>query len=112
MVSSLFAVCLGGAGIGVHEVIPGLIATGMSAVSKARYDADIERSWLVVPRWGRPEEVARVVTTLAQGLLPYTVRRSYAPACPLHAEWDRSVPDRSNNFDRVKSPSRRDDSRA
>lgn len=73
MVSSLFAVRLGEAGVGVYEVIPGLIATEMSSVSKARYDADIENGWLVVPRWGRPEEVGRVVTTLAQGLLPYTV---------------------------------------
>ena len=72
---------LGGAGIGVYEVvIPGLIATEMSSVSKARHDADIERGWLINARWGWLEEVARVVTTLAQGLLPYTVRRSYAPA--------------------------------
>lgn len=73
MVSSLFAVRLGGEGIGVYEVVPGLIETEMSSVSKSRYDADIERGWLVNARWGRPEEVARVVSTLAQGLLPYTV---------------------------------------
>ena len=40
---ALTAVRLGGAGIGVYEVIPGLIATAMSSVSKARYDADIKR---------------------------------------------------------------------
>jgi NAD(P)-dependent dehydrogenase (short-subunit alcohol dehydrogenase family) len=73
MVSALFAVRLGAAGIGVYEVVPGLIETEMSAASKPRYDAEIERGWLVNPRWGRPEEVARVVSTLAQGLLPYTV---------------------------------------
>lgn len=73
MVSSLFAVRLGAVGIGVYEVVPGLIATEMSSVSRARYDADIARGWLVTPRWGQPEDVARVVTTLAQGLLPYTV---------------------------------------
>lgn len=73
MVSSLFAVRLGAAGIGVYEVVPGLIETEMSAVSKTRYDAEIERGWLVVPRWGQPDEVGRVVATLAQGLLPYTV---------------------------------------
>jgi NAD(P)-dependent dehydrogenase (short-subunit alcohol dehydrogenase family) len=73
MVSSLFAVRLGEAGIGVYEVIPGLIETEMSSVSKSRYDTEIARGWLVNPRWGRPEEVARAVTTLAQGLLPYTV---------------------------------------
>jgi NAD(P)-dependent dehydrogenase (short-subunit alcohol dehydrogenase family) len=73
MVSSLFAVRLGGQGIGVYEVVPGLVETEMSLASKARYDAEIERGWLVNPRWGRPEEVAKVVATLAQGLLPYTV---------------------------------------
>lgn len=73
MVSALFAVRLGGAGIGVYEVQPGLIDTGMSAVSRARYDAEIERGWLVQPRWGHPEEIGLVVSTLAQGLLPYTV---------------------------------------
>jgi len=60
-------------GDGVYEVIPGLIETEMSSVSKAHYDAEIERGWLVTPRWGRPEEVARTVSTLALGLLPYTV---------------------------------------
>ncbi len=73
MVSSLFAVRLGEAGIGVYEVAPGLIETEMSSVSKPYYDAEIERGWLVVPRWGRPEDVGQAVSTLAQGLLPYTV---------------------------------------
>jgi NAD(P)-dependent dehydrogenase (short-subunit alcohol dehydrogenase family) len=73
MVSSLFAVRLGDAGIGVYEVIPGLIETEMSSVSKPRYDSEIARGWLVTPRWGQPDEVARAVTTVAQGLLPYTV---------------------------------------
>ena len=73
MVSALFAVRLGAAGIGVYEVLPGLIETEMSAVSRARYDADIARGWLVLPRWGQPQDVGRAVRTLAQGLLPYTV---------------------------------------
>ncbi len=73
MVSSLFAVRLGEAGIGVYEVMPGLIETEMSSVSKTRYDAEVERGWLVLPRWGQPDEVGQVVATLAQGLLPYTV---------------------------------------
>ncbi len=73
MVSQLFAVRLGEAGIGVYEVMPGLIETEMSAVSKPRYDAEVKRGWLVQPRWGRPDEVGQVVATLAQGLLPYTV---------------------------------------
>lgn len=73
MVSTLFAVRLGGEGIGVYEVVPGLIETEMSSVSKPRYDAAIESGWLVQPRWGRPEEVGSAVAVLAKGLLPYTV---------------------------------------
>jgi NAD(P)-dependent dehydrogenase (short-subunit alcohol dehydrogenase family) len=73
MVSSLFAVRLGGDGVGVYEVVPGLIDTEMSAASKSHYDEAIERGWLVMPRWGKPEEVGRAVSTLALGSLPYTV---------------------------------------
>ena len=58
---------------GFDVALTDLALSEMSAVSKARYAVDIERGWLVDARWGRPEEVARVVTTLAQGLLPYTV---------------------------------------
>lgn len=76
MVSSLFAVRLGGEGVGVYEVVPGLIETEMSAASKSHYDAAIERGWLVMPRWGKPEEVGKAVSTLAMGLLPYTVGQS------------------------------------
>jgi NAD(P)-dependent dehydrogenase (short-subunit alcohol dehydrogenase family) len=73
MTSLLFAVRLGDYGIGVYEVMPGLIETKMSAPSKPHYDAEIERGWLVNSRWGQPNEVAQAVSTLAQGLLPYTV---------------------------------------
>lgn len=76
MIAQLFAVRLGGTGVGVYEVAPGLIETEMSGASKAHYDAEIERGWLVEPRWGRAEEVGRAVVTLAQGLLPYTVGQS------------------------------------
>ena len=107
---SLFAVRLGDASSGVYEVMPSLIATEMILVSKARYDAGIERGWLINARWGRPEEVARVVTTLAKGLLPYTVRRSYAQRT-LHAEWAGSAHDRLNNLPGLSSPSRREDCR-
>ena len=60
-------------GIGVYEVQPGLIATEMTAPSKARYDAQIEAGLTAIRRWGEPEEVARIVVTMASGLLPYTV---------------------------------------
>lgn len=73
MASRLFAVRLADEGIGVYEVQPGLIATEMTAPSKARYDTEIERGLTAIKRWGQPEDVARVVTTMATGGLPYTV---------------------------------------
>ncbi|MDD2058311.1 3-ketoacyl-ACP reductase [Pseudomonas sp. GD03860] len=73
MTSRLFAVRLAEAGIGVYEVQPGLIATEMTAPSKARYDAEIERGLTAIKRWGQPEDVARVVVSMAIGALPYTV---------------------------------------
>jgi NAD(P)-dependent dehydrogenase (short-subunit alcohol dehydrogenase family) len=38
----------------------------------------IEEGRVPVPRLGRPEDVARAVTTVARGLLPYTVGQSIA----------------------------------
>lgn len=73
MASTLFALRLAADGIGVYEVQPGIIETEMTAPSKARHDATIASGATAVPRWGRPEEVARVVATMATGQLPYTV---------------------------------------
>lgn len=72
MVSQLFAARLGGEGIGVYEVQPGFIETRMTAPSKAAYDARIAEGLTVIKRFGQPEEIARIVTTLASGGLPYT----------------------------------------
>jgi hypothetical protein len=47
--------------------------TEMTAPAKAKYDALIAQGLTVEPRWGFPEDVARVVRTMAAGLLPYTV---------------------------------------
>lgn len=73
MAARLFALRLAPSGIGVYEVQPGLILTDMSAPSKDRYDGLIARGMTATPRWGQPEDVARVIRTMAAGLLPYTV---------------------------------------
>lgn len=73
MASRLFAIRLAKAGIGSYEVQPGLILTEMTVPSKAKYDALIAEGMTVEPRWGSVDDVARVIRTMAGGLLPYTV---------------------------------------
>jgi NAD(P)-dependent dehydrogenase (short-subunit alcohol dehydrogenase family) len=73
MASTLFALRLAQEDVDVYEVQPGLIETEMTAPSKSRYDAQIEAGLTAIRRWGRPDEVARVVAMLARQGLPYTV---------------------------------------
>jgi NAD(P)-dependent dehydrogenase (short-subunit alcohol dehydrogenase family) len=73
MACKLFAIRLSKLGIAVFEVQPGLILTEMTAPSKGKYDQLIAQGMTVEQRWGLPEDVARVVQSMAGGLLPYTV---------------------------------------
>ncbi|MGQ0485597.1 MAG: 3-ketoacyl-ACP reductase [Hyphomicrobiales bacterium] len=72
MMSKLFAARLANDGIGVYEIQPGFIETGMTAPSKARYDKLIDEGLTVIKRFGTPEEIGRIAATLAKGLLPFT----------------------------------------
>ena len=78
MVSKLFAARLSNDGIGVYEIQPGFIETDMTAPSRARYDKLIEDGLTVIKRFGTPEEVAKIVVTLATGGLPYTSGQAIA----------------------------------
>jgi NAD(P)-dependent dehydrogenase (short-subunit alcohol dehydrogenase family) len=73
MASTLFALRLAQEDVDVYEVQPGLIETEMTAPSKSRYDGQIEAGLTAIRRWGRPDEVARVVAMLAREGLHYTV---------------------------------------
>jgi NAD(P)-dependent dehydrogenase (short-subunit alcohol dehydrogenase family) len=74
MVTQLFALRLAGAGIGVYEVRPGVIETGMTLPVKDMYDRMIAEEGLVpVGRWGYPADVAATVVAMVEGRLPYTV---------------------------------------
>lgn len=73
MATTLFSLRLAEHGISVYEVQPGLIETEMTAPSKARYDVLMEQGLTAINRWGKPEEVAKVVQCLATGGLPYSV---------------------------------------
>jgi 3-oxoacyl-[acyl-carrier protein] reductase len=71
MASKLFAARMGEFGVPVYEVRPGIIATDMTSGVTGKYDALIANGLLVDPRWGTPEDIGRVVASLARGDLPY-----------------------------------------
>lgn len=72
MATQLFAVRLGEFDIPVYEVRPGIISTDMTAGVKAKYDKLIEAGLTVQKRWGLPDDVGKVVATLATGNCPYS----------------------------------------
>ncbi|MFV2003485.1 MAG: 3-ketoacyl-ACP reductase, partial [Paracoccaceae bacterium] len=67
MMAQLFAARLAPVGIGVFELRPGIIATGMTAGVKDKYDAQIIDGLVPARRWGRPEDIGNVVLPLVNG---------------------------------------------
>lgn len=72
MVSKTFAVRLGGEGIHVYDVQPGLIATDLTAPVIEQYEKRAKDGLTVLPRVGQPQDMGRVIAALASGKLPYT----------------------------------------
>jgi 3-oxoacyl-[acyl-carrier protein] reductase len=72
MVTALFAARLGEFDIPVYEIRPGIIKTDMTAGVKAKYDKLLENDLCVQARWGEPEDVGKVVASLAEGSFPYS----------------------------------------
>jgi 3-oxoacyl-[acyl-carrier protein] reductase len=72
MISKCFAACLGPKGIAVYDVQPGLIETPMTAPVIESYKQRAADGLCLFPWVGQPEDVARVVTSLATNRLPYT----------------------------------------
>ena len=72
MATQLFAVRLGEFNIPVFEVRPGIILTDMTAGIKEKYDKLIARGLCVQQRWGQPEDVGKVVASLAKGDFMYS----------------------------------------
>lgn len=73
MTTKLFGLRLAADGIGVYEVRPGIIETGMTIPVKADYDARIATGLVPAKRWGYPTDVAETVAMMAEGRMPYTV---------------------------------------
>jgi 3-oxoacyl-[acyl-carrier protein] reductase len=72
MISRAFAVRLGAENIAVFDVQPGLIETDMTRSVKDVYAKRIEEEGLtVIPRLGQPDDIGRMVATLASGGIPY-----------------------------------------
>lgn len=67
MMASLFALRLAPHGIGVFELRPGIIETGMTAGVKEKYDARIAQGLVPAGRWGQPADIGSVVVPLAEG---------------------------------------------
>jgi 3-oxoacyl-[acyl-carrier protein] reductase len=72
MMTGLFADRLADEDIGVFEIRPGIISTGMTAPVKDKYDKLISEGLLPMPRWGEPQDVAKAVEAIVLGYFPYS----------------------------------------
>lgn len=72
MMTKLFAARLAELNIGVFEIRPGIIATDMTSGVKEKYDTLIANGLTPIRRWGTPEDVAKAVLAVADGLLPFS----------------------------------------
>lgn len=77
MITKLFADRLAGEGITVNEICPGIIATGMTEAVKEKYDGLIAGGLVPLGRWGTPDDVARAVASLCDGMFGYTTGASF-----------------------------------
>lgn len=67
MMAQTFAIRLAPHGIGVFELRPGIIETGMTAGVKDKYTARIEGGLVPAARWGQPADIGSVIVPLATG---------------------------------------------
>ena len=72
MATQLFAVRLGEFDIPVYEVRPGIIDTDMTSGAKEKYDKLIGEGLTIQKRWGYPDDVGKVVKSLASGDFKYS----------------------------------------
>lgn len=72
MATELFAARLAEYGINVYEVRPGIIRTDMTAAVTEKYETLIAGGLLPISRMGTPEDIAKAVSAIASGALPYS----------------------------------------
>jgi NAD(P)-dependent dehydrogenase (short-subunit alcohol dehydrogenase family) len=71
MMAKLFSVRLAPHGIGVFELRPGIIETGMTAGVKDKYTAGIEGGLVPAGRWGQPADIGSAVIPLVTGKMAF-----------------------------------------
>jgi NAD(P)-dependent dehydrogenase (short-subunit alcohol dehydrogenase family) len=71
MAARALALRLAPHGIGVFDVRPGIIETGMTAAVKETYDARIAGGLVPAGRWGRPEDVGAAILPLVTGQMAF-----------------------------------------
>lgn len=76
MITKLFADRLAAEGITVNEICPGIIATGMTAAVKKKYDDLIAGGLVPLGRWGQPDDIAKAVVVLCNGTFGYMTGES------------------------------------
>lgn len=72
MITRLFADRLAVHGITVYEIRAGIISAGAGDEAHARYEGQIREGLTPIRRWGRPQDVARAVAAVAEGLLGFS----------------------------------------
>ncbi|MBQ1848329.1 MAG: 3-ketoacyl-ACP reductase [Clostridia bacterium] len=84
MITTLFADRLSEYGITVNEICPGIIATGMTAAVKDKYDRLIADGLVPLHRWGQPSDIAKAVAALCDGTFGYTTGCSFTVDGGMH----------------------------
>jgi len=72
MMTLLYAARLGGSGIGVFEVRPGVIETDITTQYRADWDKFVQSGAVPMRRWGEPRDVGRAVVALASGQFAFS----------------------------------------
>jgi NAD(P)-dependent dehydrogenase (short-subunit alcohol dehydrogenase family) len=71
MAAQTLALRLAPHNIGVFELRPGIIETGMTAGVKDKYDARIAQGLVPAGRWGQPSDIGQAVIPLVTGQLAF-----------------------------------------
>ncbi len=84
MMVKVLALRLAPHGIAAHEVRPGIIRTAMTEPAAAAHGVRIASGVVPARRWGEPEDVGRVVATLAAGRMPFSTGDAFHVDGGLH----------------------------